>query len=495
MHIGFFHIYPSSRLYERLAERLVARGAVSRCTAVLYEHAGVLAARREPSPAVTYVDLPRFVADRWHEWDISDENLAAIEARYGIPHLWHLVYADRIIGHWSAEDCRRAVVAYAAFWEDYLERHRPDLFVCGGVAHLPTWLGHRVFARHGVPFLTLGQSKVKSRFYLSEQVPTHAVDGLEEEVARLRREGVPPVAREEARAFLQAFRTRPTAPMAESAAFKRFQEAPSVLRPGRWLGTARRMWAERRSEDYRASVRCGSTWPTSALVRRAVTRAARWRAYRALRLFEDVPARPERYAYYGLHYQPEATTLVNGQYWTNQVALIENIARALPLTHRLYVKEHKVNLGSRPLRDLLAIRRIPNVRLISPFADTHALTRGADVVFTISGTVGWEAVLYDRPLVIFGDIFYQAYDRAVTVKEPESLAEVVAALLRDHRPDEEALETFIAAVLARTHPGFMWHGEERSYGEENLDAVAAVLERRVARAAGAAVPAGSGVPG
>jgi hypothetical protein len=275
--------------------------------------------------------------------------------------------------------------------------------------------------------------------------------------------------------------------MADSVGFRKMQRAPRVLRPGKWAGTVRRLLADLSSDDYRRSVRAGGTLPTPTQVRATLSRAVNWRRYRLHDLFETVPATPEPYGYYGLHYQPEATTLVNGQFWTNQVALIENIARSLPITHRLYIKEHRVHLGSRSLAYMQAIKRIPNVRLISPFADSHALTRNADVVFTISGTMGWEAILYDRPLVIFGDIFYQAFDRTVTVKNPETLPGVVARLLADFRPDPEALETFVAAVLNRTYAGFMWHGEQRSFDPANLDAIAEVLESRLRAAEPAAL--------
>jgi hypothetical protein len=492
MHIGFFHLYPTSRLYLELARRIAARVPGATFTGVLPDHRSTRFAAASGSDPVRPVDLCRFVAEGWDRWDISPAALRRLEERYGTPHLWYHVYADRVVAGWPMEDLHRLVVATAAFWEQYIREHRPTVFLNSGIAHLPTFLGWHVFRAHGIPFVTIGQAKVKGRFYLGHAIPTHEFDGLGEEYERLRREGMTEEEREAAVRYVETFRGRPTAPMAESAAYRRFQRLPGLRNAPdavRWMGRA---LAAPFHADYRDAVRAGGVPSYGEIFRGHVGRAVNWRRYRLARVFETPPpAGTEPYAYYALHFQPEATTLVNGQFWTNQLALVENIARSLPITHRLYVKEHRVNLGSRPVAMLKAIARIPNVRLLSPFADAHALSAGSELVFSIAGTTGLEGMLYRKPVVVFGDVFYTRYAHAFPAKEPEALPAVVHRALNGPQPDEEELLRFMAACIRCTHPGFLWHGEARSFDPANLDRVAdVVVERLLAPALRpAAVPA------
>ena len=67
--------------------------------------------------------------------------------------------------------------------------------------------------------------------------------------------------------------------------------------------------------------------------------------------WEELAAMPPSgapYVYVPLHFQPEMTTLVLAPFCVDQIAVIENVAKTLPIDHRLYVKEHKASLGRRP---------------------------------------------------------------------------------------------------------------------------------------------------
>ena len=48
----------------------------------------------------------------------------------------------------------------------------------------------------------------------------------------------------------------------------------------------------------------------------------------------------EKYVYFPLQFEPERTILISAPYYTNQLELIKNIARSIPVDYFLYVKEH-----------------------------------------------------------------------------------------------------------------------------------------------------------
>jgi len=114
----------------------------------------------------------------------------------------------------------------------------------------------------------------------------------------------------------------------------------------------------------------------------------------------------ERYVLYPIHFQPEASTLVQAPYYLDQAVLIEDISKSLPVGYQLYVKEHVSNRGRRPLAFYKRLRETFGVRLLGPYEDTWTLIRDAAAVAVITGTVGWEGLLFGKPVVTFGDVFY-----------------------------------------------------------------------------------------
>ena len=80
----------------------------------------------------------------------------------------------------------------------------------------------------------------------------------------------------------------------------------------------------------------------------------------------------------------------------------------LPASHKLWIKEHRAGIGDRSFAWYRKIRALPNVRLIGPFEDTYRLIKGADLVVTIAGTVGYEAALMGVPTVGLSAVFFSS---------------------------------------------------------------------------------------
>ncbi len=102
---------------------------------------------------------------------------------------------------------------------------------------------------------------------------------------------------------------------------------------------------------------------------------------------------PTPFVYFPLHYEPEASLLVSAPEHTDQIAVIEASARALPSGWQLAVKEHRPMLGRRPAGYYERLSRIPGVVLVTPFEDGLVTMRAAQATITITGTAGFEAVL------------------------------------------------------------------------------------------------------
>lgn len=125
------------------------------------------------------------------------------------------------------------------------------------------------------------------------------------------------------------------------------------------------------------------------------------------RLFETPRLPAERpFVLYTMHKQPEASIDVLGSYFSNQFELIKAMARSIPVTHDLYVKEHSNAMGDRSISFYKKLRRIPAVRVINPYADSHLLVKHADLAISVSGTICYEAGLLGIPAMTVSPMFF-----------------------------------------------------------------------------------------
>lgn len=128
--------------------------------------------------------------------------------------------------------------------------------------------------------------------------------------------------------------------------------------------------------------------------------------FRFIKTEKDPRIFGEKYIIFPLHKQPESSVDVLGDYYSDQLNLITQIARSLPIGYKLYVKEHSNAIGDRSVGFYCKVKSIPGVRLISPYIDSYSLINEASLVITISGTMGYEAGLLGRPVITFSPVFF-----------------------------------------------------------------------------------------
>jgi len=180
----------------------------------------------------------------------------------------------------------------------------------------------------------------------------------------------------------------------------------------------------------------------------------------------EQPRESERYCYYALHHDPDLATLVYAPYWKDQLDLIRNISYSLPAGLKLYVKEHPVSVGYRPHGFYGTIRSHANVRLIDPRVNTFDLLSRAELVFTITGTAGWEAILVQKPVIAFGDTFWNTFDLVKQVRAPDDLPQAVDDILANWESDWDRTLRFVAAYKETLKPGDMTRFQSFYWPEE-----------------------------
>ncbi len=160
------------------------------------------------------------------------------------------------------------------------------------------------------------------------------------------------------------------------------------------------------------------------------------------------------YAYYPLHVEPEIALSLFGREYLNQIELVRNIAKSLPVTWKLVIKDHPAGVGRRNIGYYKKLLEIPNVVLVSHYVDSTAVIENAKMVFTVSGFSGFEAILEKKPVITFGKTFYDILPDSIVshVKSLQDLPNTVSELLENYKYSEKDVVCLTAAVMKNSIP-------------------------------------------
>lgn len=196
------------------------------------------------------------------------------------------------------------------------------------------------------------------------------------------------------------------------------------------------------------------------------------RALVARTLYDRTPIdRP--YVYFPLHVTDDFKLERLVPHCADQVALIRQVADALPEGLDVVVKEHPLSIGRNKLRMLAALKRIRNVKLVEPHTSSVKLARGSRALVVISSTVGLEALLAAKPVLTLGKPFYSGFGITVDVDDFHELPEAVTKVL-NFEPDPDRIAEFLQASMKACYPGVPVLVDS---GDENAVTLADSFER------------------
>lgn len=104
----------------------------------------------------------------------------------------------------------------------------------------------------------------------------------------------------------------------------------------------------------------------------------------------------------------------------------------------LMVKEHRTGIGNRSFSFYKKILKLKNVFLISENEDSHVLIKNSKAVFTVSGTIAYEAALIGKPSFTFASVFFNNLVNCHKLNLEDfvnfkSLAELIKEKSRDNK--------------------------------------------------------------
>lgn len=191
-------------------------------------------------------------------------------------------------------------------------------------------------------------------------------------------------------------------------------------------------------------------------------------------MFRFAAAPPDTpYVSFAPHYQPEAATLAAAPVWSDMLAIVRMLSVSVPAGVKVVVKDHPIMGGYRPISFYRLAKRLPNVVVLRDSYPSMPLLKGAALVVTVIGTVGLQALMLWKRVLVLGDPVYA--DVAGVFKPPADLNQLPVvlkqALLTEPGPDPAARRRSLLAFLCALKDSLVTNERlDRATSEEELGA-------------------------
>jgi hypothetical protein len=161
----------------------------------------------------------------------------------------------------------------------------------------------------------------------------------------------------------------------------------------------------------------------------------------------------EKFVFFPLQVEPERNVLFGAPLYSNQLDIIEKIAKSLPVDYKLYVKEHPA-MKKKHWRKISYYKKIldlPNVKLIHPSVKSSEIMRKSSLILTLNGTSGFEASFYGKPSIVFSDVIFSNLSWVHRIRNLEDLPISILNTI-EKKVDVTELNNFINKLITNTFP-------------------------------------------
>ena len=438
MRFGFWFDYDQTYTFVALSRELLRRAQASRISGFVindryWQHAlnhlpagsGIVRFYDLLAEALTYKPSASELA----EFRQFDERL----------NLMRVAYSDRHLAKFSHDQIIAIFIFLARKFQDYIRREQPDVFVFNCIASQYAHLFYIILIEEQVRVVVPTAYGVEDFVYMADNPYLDAEDIWQTYQRYQKGEELPnPAFMKWAENFIS--RIRESRPAYSNAAVGLEQNKFRLPGP---RATIRYLYNHLRY--YRND-------PTLPSVREKVAKIFWLKRNRAAsrRLFVNYESIKGRdFIFFPLHYEPEITTLIISQY--NQCSVIDIVARQMPATWKLVVKEHPAMIGQRSYRFFAEMkRRYPNVVLIDPDVSAYRLASDARAVLTLNGTITLEALIIGTPAIYLSRSRFGGFGLGTFTQDLINFGNVLKQALQKRHSDHD-LKLMLASIHQHCH--------------------------------------------
>lgn len=384
---------------------------------------------------IDFTDL-RYYPDSYNCSEGYDmDHLTRLAVKYGID--WQTAYSERsFYRYWTwfhrftDEEIKSIMYNSIRFFEGIIQLHKPDVVLSQQVGeNLGNLILYKICKAMGVKIIMPNQVYVRDRVVMSEDILSMELDCPYHDIQPVRTYDETYIRNNDR---IKSVRTILTGVPDRRNSFAYFRHL--LYKPDQYKDRGKNM---RQRLRYKIRMQRQEKKRKAFIDHNLVTK----------------PDLETKFYYYPMVTEPEARILATSPMRTNQTALIENMAKSIPLDSLLYVKEHPLQKlkNWRSVEDYQNIMQMPNVRLIHPDYDSQKLLERCQAVLAISGGTAFEGIFYKKPVILFGDDYYMHLPMVIRLNSIELLPKVIAELNHIYRYSQVELDRFMAHFDSMTH--------------------------------------------
>jgi hypothetical protein len=175
-----------------------------------------------------------------------------------------------------------------------------------------------------------------------------------------------------------------------------------------------------------------------------------------------------QFVYYPLQYFRESRVTYRSNAYYNQLWLAEYLARSLPHGYELIIKDHPRRIGELPLSFPRKLSRVACA--INHNLNSREIIEAADAVVTLNNTVGFESLMYGKPVVALGSGFYADSKYVNQVNNINDLEENLYEAVNSNGLSEEEVTEVAAGIVSGSYPG-VWGDKSKENVKQFGDSV------------------------
>lgn len=369
------------------------------------------------------------------------------------------------------DERRRQYLDHLRYWNHMLGEKKIDLVLMNHMPHqCYDWVLYRLCKLRGIKTLYIERCHAVDSMYMVEDIEESATE-FRDALEKAKREHADPGTQVPlSPQYEEYFRMYTRETVVQPGMFWRKPHFHKKSFLGKWAGVGMRMLV-RKPLSLVKSLVSPEFW------------ARKLRQHRTFAFYDRHVMEPDlraRYVYVALHLQPEASTVPMAGAYCDQDLIVELLAACLPKDVLLYVKEHPTQEElCRSERFYESMLRHPNVRFLPRDADSVALVSSSLAVATATGTVGFEGLFREKPILLFGHRFYQYATGMYPIHTREDCEKAVAAVMAGNKPTLRDGRIMLKALQDTATPYV--DGLENGYGHRTPEEKARLNGEKIAR--------------
>lgn len=355
------------------------------------------------------------------------EYLKSLEKKYGI-NLWHVISFDRLFYpefnkyyKFSKNEILSFVESECKLFEKILSEIKPTVLILPAVGRHFTYLLHKMAIKHGVHSLSLEYTHFGDRNIISDEFGKMIDDSKYQKLVSTNNKNF-----EELQKFFSDH--KPYVYGTKINTKHKQRKNSKIVAALKFIFDTNQSYKNHYSNygKSKLTILTKGTATVNLLKRRLKY------SFIEKNFHKDIPDE-KKFVYFPLAVEPERASLMNAPFYTDQKAVIVNIAKSLPIDYELYVKEHPFmrEVNWREISYYKQIMNLPNVKLFHPLASHYDLIKKSSLVISVSGTGGLEAAFFNKPSITFTiESGYSVLPSVYTIKSFSELPKAIKQSLQ-----------------------------------------------------------------